>query len=286
MNMMRIFQGALLSTLLMVSSAHASLLWKISGNDLEQPSYLFGTIHLICGQDFYMDERIEQAFASTDALVMELDMSAAQTMMRLQQLMVSPTGPYLQDHLSEEQLAEVDAYFVDNFGAGVAQLGVLKPMALSSMVMVAGLPCTDIKSYELEFAQMAEAHDMSVMELESVEFQMGIFDDIPVAEQVGWLYEAISNEEQAQSMLREMKQTYLREDLDALMDIMQQDPQFADHMDVLLDQRNQNWIAPIRDMVHEQSVFIAVGAGHLPGEQGVIQLLQQAGYQVEPITRQ
>lgn len=286
MNMMiRTLQAVLLTTLLVVGQAQASLLWKVSGNALEQPSYVFGTIHMICEQDFFIDERIKQAFADTQALVMEIDLSAPQTMVQLQQLMVHPQGAYLQDHLTDEQLATVDEYFIENFGAGVAQLGVLKPMALNSMVLVAGMPCSDVKSYEVVFADMAEELELAILELESVEFQMGIFDDIPTEEQVEWLWQAIHEQEQTQEMLAHMVSAYTRESLDELFNIMQEDPQFADHMEVLLDKRNQDWIAPLREMMHAQSTFIAVGAGHLPGEQGVLKLLEEAGYTIEPIAR-
>lgn len=275
-----VFAGCML-----MSSAHASLLWKISGNDLEQPSYLFGTIHVICGSQFYMDERIENAVNDTDTLMLEIDMSSPQTMMRLQQLMVNPQGPYLQDHLSEEQLATVDEYFIENFGAGVAQLGVLKPMALNSMVLVGGLPCDDVKSYEVVLAEMAENQEMSLAELESVEFQMSIFDDIPLAEQVEWLWEMIDDEEHTQAQMAAMVDAYLSEDVDRLLTFMKEDPQFQDYFEVLLDDRNVNWIAPIREQIHSESTFIAVGAGHLAGDMGVIQLLREAGYEVEAINR-
>lgn len=270
---------------LLMNSAHASLLWKISGNDLEQPSYLFGTIHVICGSQFYMDERIESAVREADALMLEIDMTSPQTMIRLQQLMVNPQGAYLQEHLSEEQLATVDEYFVENFGAGVAQLGVLKPMALNSMVLVAGLPCDDVKSYEVVLEEMASAQDMPVMELESVEFQMSIFDDIPLAEQVEWLWDMIEDEAETQAQMAAMVDAYLSEDLDRLLTFMKEDPQFEDHFEVLLDDRNVNWVAPIREQIHAQSTFIAVGAGHLPGDMGVIELLREAGYEVEAVSR-
>lgn len=273
-----------LGSCMLMSSAHASLLWKISGNDLAQPSYLFGTIHVICENQFYMDERIENAVAEADNLMLEIDMTSPQTMMRLQQLMVNPEGAYLQDHLSEDQLTQVDEYFVENFGAGLAQLGVLKPMALNSMVLVAGLGC-DVQSYEVALSEMATAQDMPLIELESVEFQMSIFDDIPLSEQVDWLWDMIAKEDKSQAQMDEMLDAYLNEDLDGLLSLMKDDPQFADHYEVLLDERNLNWIAPIREQIHTKSTFIAVGAGHLPGAKGVIALLKEAGYEVEAMTR-
>lgn len=286
MRMMKAFIYSLvLSSFLLMSSAQASLLWKISGNDLEQPSYLFGTIHLICGGQFYMDDRIENAVSETDTLMLEIDLTDTATMMRLQQLMVNPQGPYLQEHLSESQLSSVDEFFIENFGAGVAQLGVLKPMALHSMVLVAGMPCTDIKSYEVVLSEMAGEQDMAITELETVEFQMSLFDNIPLQEQVEWLWTMIDEEGEAQAQMAAMVDAYLGEDLEALLTLMKDDPQFSEYFELLLDDRNVNWVAPIREQIHAQSTFIAVGAGHLPGEMGMIELLREAGYEVEAVSR-
>lgn len=279
----RFCSAALLTALFTISSAQASLLWKVSGNDLTEPSYLFGTIHIICEDSFMMDERIEQAFASSDSLMMEIDFASPGTMQRLQQLMINPEGPYLDEHLDEEQLATLDAYFRDNIGAGLGQVGVLKPMALNSMVMVAGLPCSDTESYEVHFSEQADEHEKPVVALESVEYQMGLFDDIPTSEQVEWLWEIVNERDAAEEQMTDMVAAYADEDLDRLLDIIREDPQFAGHVELFLDKRNQNWVAPIREQMHSTSTFVAVGAGHLPGEKGLVTLLRNAGYDVEPV---
>jgi uncharacterized protein YbaP (TraB family) len=266
-----------------VSSAQASLLWKVSGNELESPSYLFGTIHIICDDSFLMDERIEDAFTASESLMMEIDFAAPGTMQRLQQLMINPEGPYLDQYLDEEQLAAVDSYFRENIGAGLGQIGVLKPMALNSMVMVAGLPCAETESYEVHFTEQAGEQEKPVVALESVEYQMGLFDDIPTEEQVDWLWEIISEPDAAEEQMTQMVDAYAEEDLDRLLEIIREDPQFAGHVELFLDKRNQNWVAPIREQIHSGPTFVAVGAGHLPGEQGLVSLLREAGYEVEAV---
>lgn len=276
---------ASMALLLSISTAQASLLWKVSGNGLEEASYLFGTIHLICKNQFYMDERIEQALAESEQLAKEIDISSPQTMMRLQQLMVNPDGPYLESHLSDDELAELDQYFLDNFGAGLAQLGGLKPMALNSMLLVGAMPCSETESYEAYFAEQAKELELPIVELETVDFQMSLFDDIPQAEQVRWLVEMVQDEEATGELMEALVSAYLNEDLEALLLLMNEDPQFAEYSEALLDARNRNWVAPLQDMMQERSTFVAVGAGHLPGEMGVIELLRRAGYEVEAIAR-
>ncbi|RUO24049.1 TraB/GumN family protein [Aliidiomarina minuta] len=265
--------------------AQASLLWKVSGNELTQPSYLFGTIHVICEDRFIMNDAIEDAFEQSETLVMELDISAPGTMQRLQALMVNEEGPYLDRYLSEEQLETIDAYFRENLGAGVAQLGGLKPMALNSMVMIGGLPCADTTSYEVYFMEQADEQEIPIVALEDVDFQMGLFDEIPLQEQVDWLWEMISDSETGEALMESMVQAYAEQDLDALMEIMMDDPQFNHYMEMFIDERNRNWVAPLREQMHESSAFIAVGAGHLPGDQGLVNLLREAGYEVEAIAQ-
>lgn len=281
----RLFSVCLLGTTLLVSAAQASLLWKISGQDLAQPSYLFGTIHMICQNDFYTDERIEQAFAQTDALMLEIDIADPGTMLRMQQLMFNPGGAYLGEHLSADQLAEVDAFFTENLGVSIAQIGILKPLALQSMVLLTAMDCAEVASYEGYLTEKAQADETPILELETVEFQMSIFDNIPLEEQVGWLWDMVSAIEEVGAQFDELSSAYLNEDLDALLVLMKEDAQFADHYETLLNERNRNWVAPISEQIHQQSTFIAVGAGHLPGENGVVELLRDAGYTVEPLTR-
>lgn len=283
--LIKLTSSMMLLFVLSLGTAQASLLWKVSGNELTQPSYLFGTIHVICEDRFIMNDTIESAFAQSETLVMELDISAPGTMQRLQALMVSEEGPYLDRYLNEQQLETMDAYFRENIGAGLGQLGGLKPMALNSMVMIGGLPCTETTSYEVFFMEQADEQETPIVALEDVDFQMGLFDEIPLQEQVEWLWEMISDSEMGDALMESMVQAYEQQDLDALMEIMEEDPQFNHYMEMFIDERNRNWIAPLRQQMHESTSFIAVGAGHLPGDQGLINLLREAGYDVKAVSQ-
>lgn len=286
--MIRLFKltaSMMMLFVLSIGNAQASLLWKVSGNDLAQPSYLFGTIHIICEDRFIMNETIEDAFEQSETLVMELDISAPGTMQRLQALMISQEAPYLDSYLNEEQLETMDAYFRENLGAGLAQLGSLKPMALNSMIMIGSLPCTDTTSYEVFFMEQAGERETPIVALEDVDFQMGLFDDIPMQEQVDWLWEMITDSETGEALMESMVKAYAQQDLDALMQLMMDDPQFNDYMEKFIDERNRKWVAPLREQMHEGSAFIAVGAGHLPGDQGLVNLLRDAGYRVEAVNQ-
>ena len=145
-----------------------SLLWKVSGNGLEKESYLFGTIHIICKEDFAIDDRINTAFAQSEQLIMELDMSDPQLPAKMQQVSLNPEMKNLQDDLDEETAGDLNDFLLKNYGVGLAQLGVLKPFVLTSMVMVKVLPCTEVESYEGYFTSKADSSSKSILGLETV----------------------------------------------------------------------------------------------------------------------
>lgn len=269
----------------MVGNAYcqdSSLLWKVSGNGLEKESYLFGTIHIICKSDFLMDERITSAFESTEELILELDMSDPQLQLKMQQVSMNPGMKNIQAEMDKSLASSLDEFLLKNYGAGLAQLGVLKPFVLSSMVMLKALPCAEVESYETFYTTKATAAGMPVKGLETVEFQVGIFDKIPQDLQFEELGKMLA-EDYSQSEFQTMISAYLTEDILALDKVMTSSGMMADYRSILLDERNKTWVPKIEEAMKAKSVFVAVGAGHLGGELGMIQLLKDAGYSVEAI---
>lgn len=263
-------------------SQEKSLLWKISGNGLTKDSYLFGTIHIICKEDFVMGDRVKKAFESSEKLVMELDMGDPQLMAKMQQQSLNPGMKNIQSELSEEDANVMDAFFVKNYGAGLAQIGILKPFVLSSMALLKTLPCTDVESFESYFTAQAQGLNKPIEGLETVEIQMGTFDQIPAKIQLDELVKMIQDESGTEEF-KGMVTSYLEEDIEALFQIMNQDGMMKEYREIMLDNRNKAWIPQLQEKMAKESVFVAVGSGHLAGENGVISLLKHAGYQVEPI---
>lgn len=259
-----------------------SLLWKISGNGLKENSYLFGTIHMICKDKFYMDERIENALASSKVLAMELNMADPNLMAEMQKLSVNPGFANIKGEFSAEQASALDKFLTTSYGAGLDQLGILKPFVLSSMVLVKMLPCTEQSSYELFLTEKAKEQSKTVKGLETVAFQMGVFDQIPQKLQIDELGKMVTNPEGMEEFDK-LVGAYLDQDLDRLYDLITENDMFREYGNLLLEDRNKNWIPKIEEMVKEQTTFIAVGSGHLGSDTGVIALLRKAGYTVEAV---
>jgi uncharacterized protein YbaP (TraB family) len=289
--MLKISLKNVLTTLLLVilvfqafagEKEEKSLLWKISGNGLKENSYLFGTIHMICKDQFYMDERIENALASSKVLAMELNMADPNLMAEMQKLSVNPGFDNIKGEFSLEQASALDKFLTASYGAGLDQLGILKPFVLSSMVMVKMLPCTEQSSYELFLTEKAKEQSKTVKGLETVAFQMGVFDQIPQKLQIDELGKMVTNPE-GMDEFDKLVGAYLDQDLDRLYDLITENDMFREYGNLLLEDRNKNWIPKIEELVKAQSTFIAVGSGHLGSETGVITLLRKAGYTVEAV---
>ncbi|MEL7002833.1 MAG: TraB/GumN family protein [Bacteroidota bacterium] len=259
-----------------------SLLWKVSGNGLEKPSYVFGTIHLTCEENLKISKELKTAFDNTQLTVLELDMDDPTMAAEMQKYSVNPGMANISDQLSEEDKETINTFFKANYGADLSQFGVVKPFFLLSMVLLKSVTCPT-KSYEQTFVAMSQEAEREVKGLESVKFQTTLFDDIPQEDQIQWLTESISDFGEQQEVLDRMMKLHNENDMNGLFEVILQDPQFSQYADVLLYERNRDWISKMEEMAKEQPTFFAVGAGHLGSENGVIALLQKEGYTLEPV---
>lgn len=285
-----IFKAAQAFLLLAITLATAlaqesSLLWKVSGNGLQKDSYLFGTIHLICKDEFKVDDRILAAFNESERLVMELDVSDPQLMAKMQQISVNPGMKNLQSDLDPEDAKILDEFLIAHYGVGLAQLGVLKPFILSTMAMVKTITCEELQGYEPFFVEEATKSKKSIVGLETPEYQIGIFDQIPqdaqLSELIKMLKEGTGGEE-----YRKLVTQYFAEDINGLYELMNADGTMKEFREIMLDNRNVAWVSKLEEEMKAKKLFIAVGAGHLGGEKGLVSLLREAGYQVTPIAKQ
>jgi len=270
-----------LSTLVQAQDDN-SLLWQISGNGLAQPSYLFGTIHLMCPDDIQVTEAMESALDKSEKVVMELDMDEPNILMEMQKAAMMTDGTTLNDLLSEEEYQMVGNYLQDSLKIPIQMLNTMKPLMLSTLTFLDVLDCQP-GSYEMVLAQRAKAQEKEVLGLESVEDQIAVFDAIPLEEQSDYLIEALEKYDETVAETESMIEAYQAGSVTKLYDITHEAMQdMQDAEKVLLTDRNQKWIPKMEEILNQQPTFFAVGAAHLGGPQGVIALLKEQGYTVEP----
>lgn len=267
-----------------------ALLWEIKGNGLTKSSYLFGTIHIIPAEDFFYPAQTLDKLELSDRVYMELDMDKLNdmsTMITLLDKIMMSDGSSLSDYLDTDQYQVVKNYF-DKVGMPMMMVDRMKPMFLQILadpsVNAEGLKNGKMKSYEMEFMNEAKKRKKKMEGLESIEFQIGIFDSIPYKDQANYLYHAITESSQASSELDLMIAMYKQQNLNALSRAIDADDSgLGSNLDVLLNNRNKNWIPKIEAAIKNKSCFFAVGAGHLAGKNGLIQLLKNQGYTLHPI---
>lgn len=260
-----------------------STLWKISGNGLEQPSYLFGTIHITC--DATLDDDVKKALDETSQVVLELDMDDSGMQVKMMQNMYMKDGQTLKDLVSEEDYRAIDEMFKKHMGVSVEMMQNMKPFFLTAALYPKLIDCP-MQSFEEELLKVAKKEGEEVKGLETVEYQLNVFDQIPYKEQAKDLVRSAKDDlAYDKSNFAKMMETYKNENITEMIDMMNDEnySSVAEYQDLLLENRNKNWIPKIGEFAREQSTFFGVGAGHLAGKNGVIRLLRKEGYKVEAV---
>lgn len=268
-----------------------SLLWRISGKDLTTPSYLYGTIHIIGKEDFFLTDSTRSAIDRADLVTFEINMDDMLNMSsQLSLLMKSFMGgnKTLKDLLSNEDYQLVKEHF-DKMGMPLFFFERMKPMFLTVFADMDISPGAlgggdgDMISYEFKINDIAKSQDKKIGGLETAEYQMSMFDSIPYEDQAQMLVESIKSSNEGEEAFDKMVEMYKNQDINGMISMMGEEEGLGGYDDLLLVNRNKNWIPVMGDMMKEQPVFFAVGAGHLGGENGVVALLRKEGYSVVPV---
>lgn len=266
-----------------------TLLWKVSGNGLEKPSYLFGTIHMLCKEDAYLGTKLVDAIGNAGKVYLELDMDNLFEMFSVMSKMKMKNDTTLADLLTKEEYEKVKEHFSKNNSMlPFSVVETYKPMIASSLLMESNFAaCEERVAMEQLIMNEAKKKGVTVAGLETMAYQMSIFDSIPYQLQAKELVKSISSgdkESEGDKEFREMMNAYKEQDLEKLGKMISKtDDGMMQYQDLLLNNRNRNWVEKLKTIMPETSVVVAVGAGHLPGEQGVIKLLRKAGYTVTPV---
>jgi len=265
-----------------------TLLWKISGNGLEQPSYLFGTIHMICADDAKLSDNMKKAISNCDEVYFEVDLDNLFEMIGMMNKMKMLGDTTLKDLLTAADYKKVKDYF-EKKGSMLpfAMLETYKPMLAASTLEEGSMPCDNTEMMEQVIMQEAKGYNKKIKGLETMSYQAGVLDSIPYKLQAEQLVDYIDKANKGEvddAELKEMFNAYKSQDLKKLESLMiDADAGMSGFTDILLYHRNQNWVQKLKSLLPKKSLVIAVGAGHLPGEKGVINLLRKEGYKVTPV---
>ena len=298
----RMIPGVIALLLLFISctgsspKAETSLLWKISGNGLEKPSYLFGTHHLVPVSFLDSIPAVVTAFEETDQTVGELDMSdmaAMQTQIMGEAMM--PQGVSYDTLLPPDEVQLLDSALTDLIGVGLDQLGQLKPAMLSNLISITLYQkyypsIAGQENIDLYFQTEALKLSRPVKALETPEEQIEVLLNSGTLErQAEMLICMVKHPELLKDQMDELQLAYYAQDLNALQALFDKEipndpcPSTDEEKDALNKDRNEKWLAQLPAIMAENASFIAVGAMHLPGDDGLVKGLQDQGFTVEAV---
>jgi uncharacterized protein YbaP (TraB family) len=267
-----------------------SLLWKIEGNGIQAPSYLYGTMHVKDRRVFEVNHVVVDKFESCSAFAAELALDSINPSEALS-LLKSDKNATLKDILTKKDYKLAERVLRKKLGIELKKVEHLQPVYLLSLLQQNDLmnPPTGgvAKFLDQQLYDNAKARGMYTTGLEDVKEQLKALSSLSPDAQALMLVEVIKNLDKIEAKSKReqaaLVETYLKGDLQGLLDLFQKEEMPELMKNQLLDVRNHNMVERILPLIQKQPTFVAVGAAHLPGEKGLIQLLRNKGYSVEAI---
>jgi uncharacterized protein len=262
-----------------------TLLWEISGKDLNQSSYLFGTMHLLCAEDAKLSDSLRLAINTVKEIYFEIDLdNMMETMGALKYLNMNGNKK-LSDLLSAGDYTKVKNYFTANkVMIPLSMMDRFKPYFITALISESKFPCATKDGMEQVIMKYASKNKKPIYGLETIQYQASVFDSIPYENQATDLVKMIDSagkgDEDSDLKLIEV---YRSQDLNQMMELTAGEGGVGQYLDLLLYKRNANWVNKMPGLMKDKQILFAVGAGHLGGEKGVIHLLRKAGYSIRPM---
>ena len=289
--------------LVAIMGINAQLLYKISGKGLEKPSYIVGTYHLAPATFADSISGAKAALGEVEQVCGEVDMAEMQSMEGVQKVMAAmmlPDGQSLTDILSEEELGKLNAFMVETLGADLSnpvvagQLGKMTPVAITTqlqmvqyMKMTPGFnPNAMIDSH---FQKEAKAAGKPVIGFETVDFQISVlYTGSTIERQKQQLICMLDNQEYNLMLMRNLTEAYFSQNMNKIHEVTIEKLGNAcdstpEEDEALIYGRNADWAEKMPAIMGDKSTLFVVGAAHLPGERGVLELLKKEGYAVEAV---
>ena len=275
--------------------AQAQLLWKVSGNGLDRPSYVIGTHHLAPLSVKDSIANLQQAIDQTEQVYGEIVMDDAnnpEILMKMQQAMMLPADTTLKSFYTQAQYDTIAAVVKNYMGVDLALFDKLKPATITTQLSVA-LAMKSLKGFNPQeqldtwFQAQARQAGKKVGSLETIDMQINVlYNSQTLTRQALLLYCTATHIEQGVDQSLRMNQAYMKQDLDELLAIIEEKMSAAfdstpEEISTLIYGRNAKWARQFPSIMKQSPTLFVVGAGHLPGPQGLLKLLQKQGYTVE-----
>lgn len=297
---MRKFFSTLFLALAFYGSANAQLLYKISGNGLKEPSYIVGTYHLAPASFADEIKGMTDAFAAVEQVYGEVDMLDAEaSQIATMQAMMLPEGKYVSDMFSAEEMERINAYVRGAMGVDLnhpmlrEQLGRMRPSVLAMqlgllefMKITPNFNPNDL--IDNFFQKEARKRGLAVGGFESVEFQMELlYGESTDEEEREALLKLVDDKEAMLAEMQAMTEAYFSFDMKGIhaltINSVETGEMTPEEFAEMITDRNRRWVEAMPEIMVAKPTLFVVGAGHLPGEDGVLELLKACGYKVKAV---
>lgn len=263
-----------------------SLLWMVTKNKSKDTSFVFGTMHLIQKEYFFFPELLENLIKTSDMVVLEVG-DEINNPLKAMELLRLEEGKSLFDFFDDKQTDTILKWVESDLGMTEqmfkATFGKMKPFSIVSLASAEDM-LSDSESYEQTIMKIQKKAEVKLEGLETLAEQMGIFDDLTEEEQATMVMDAIRGGDEAEKQLEEMLRLYQDQNIDSMyLMIHEEGDVLSDKENEFLTDRNQNWIPKMKKYMKGNRIFFGVGAAHLGGEDGVLELLRKEGYSVTSV---
>lgn len=276
---------------------HAQLLWKISGHSLSQPSYIFGSHHLAPISLLDRITGFHEAFDHTEQVYGEIamdEMTKPESIRLVQQAMAMPGDTTLKSLFTPEEYGHITTVYLQLTGVNPDILNHMKPSVLTTQLSIA-LALKTIKDFNPQeqidtyIQQTAREKGKNIGGLENLDTQLQIlYGSQSLKRQAHLLYCAVTHLHETETMGLEITQAYMAQNIDRVLElIIEKNNTSCDALpeeeEILIFGRNAQWAKQIPTLIHQAPTLFVVGCAHLPGQHGVLHLLREQGYTVEPV---
>lgn len=263
-----------------IAAQERPALWK--AEEGQSTVYFLGTIHLMTEDVQWYEGAVEEAFRSSKTLIVEVnpsELSRKEQVAIIRELAILPSGKKLSDIISEKQMGSLEEL--------LQPAGVSKPVIQQWRPWYAGLTATGLAArqagfhskygVDVQLLKKARKQGMEIRQLETFREQLEIFSQLDRDEALYFLRDSLEKQDEMQELFERLKKSWLRADLadlqEVLLDSMEENPSFYETIYV---ERNTRWLPEIKKLFEQPGTyFVALGTGHLIGEDGIIARLKK-----------
>lgn len=261
-----------------------SLLWRID-KEGQPSSYIYGTMHMIDEEYYQFTDIMVEKIKTSKAIIMEV--GGIPNPLETFNLMSLDSGT-VHRFFTKEQMAVILEFFDKKLDTSPETFhkvyGGMKPFFILQSISQAYFSSATM-SYDLDIMALANENNIPLIGLETIEEQLGFFNVIGDSAMADLIISSIENFEEEKKETQKLMKIYSLQKVDKLIPMMKrQSPEFMEYSDVFLYNRNKAWIPKLIQEMKDKPCFIAVGAAHLFGDAGIIDLLQKEGYELTAIS--